>query len=101
MSTQPRGRSKEARPRVGILAPTHNIATSLAQELGITNHVPLSPRSLLHSRGTHLSALLVDETLWPMQPDVAEALVPTLSRTGGYILRVLRVDPKAKARPRP
>jgi hypothetical protein len=91
-----KSRSPEDFPQVGILACSRNIAASLAQELGIKRPVMISPRCMARIRGQSLSVLVVDEELWPLAHDVESAVLPALSRSGGYILRMLRVDPRKR-----
>jgi hypothetical protein len=75
------------------MASTLSLASSLARELGISNHIPVAPTALTRVRGSRLSAVLVDEALWPLNPIVEDTLLPCLAKEKGYILRVLRVDP--------
>lgn len=97
MSRRPlQHRTTEKLPRVGVLAPTNNLATSLAQELGISSPLALSPRSLQRGRGCTLSALIVEDSMWPMDMATAEALIPCLQAEGGYVFHARRIDPKRK-----
>lgn len=86
-------------PPVGVLAMTTNIAKTLAHELGIKNAYALSPKSVVGgaARGWQLQSLLVDDSAWPLHPDVAKDLLPALRDSGGYIMKIQRFDPKKKA----
>jgi hypothetical protein len=90
---------KTATP-VGVLASTRNLAETLARELRITHPVVLSPRSVRDGalRGVNLTVLLVDSSVWPIDPLVATAVLPALERTLGYILRLDRIDPQVARR---
>jgi hypothetical protein len=97
MTSQPiKSRTKDRLPRVGVLALSKSIAQSLARELGLSNPVLLSPQGVSSGsgRGVNLSALIVEDTLWPMRQDVAAALLPCLSRDRGYILKLSRIEPR-------
>lgn len=99
MTTMPsKHRNEDRLPRVGVFAITKVIATSLARELGIARPIFFSPKAFSNGRGVALSALLVDEEVWPLEPDVAAAMMPCLAREKGYILRVMRMDPHTKNR---
>jgi hypothetical protein len=89
-------RTKERLPQVGVLAPTAGLATSLAQELGISRPMTFSPRSLTRARGVRLSALIVEDSCWPMPREVAAALIPCLQAEGGYVFHARRIDPIRK-----
>jgi hypothetical protein len=92
-------RTHDRLPQVGILAGTKTLANSLAQELGITRPVTLSPKALASARGINLSALVVDEMLWPLNVTICEALLPCLAKERAYIMVMVRVDPKIKRGP--
>lgn len=89
-------RSADDQPKVGILAPTANLATSLAQELGISRPVALSPRSLNRVRGIQLSSLIVEDSLWPLDSATAASVLPCLARSRGYMFHARRIDPTRK-----
>lgn len=82
-------------PPVGVLAVTQNVARSLANELNINSAVCLSPTST-SGRGVSLSALLVDESAWPMTEVTKRNLLPCLAQYQGYVLRLSRHDPKKR-----
>jgi hypothetical protein len=90
-----RNRTRDRLPHVGVLAATKYLATSLAQELGIARALALSPDGIKRGagRGTLLSALLVDEGVWPLDQELQDVLLPALGPEKGYILRMQRVDP--------
>lgn len=83
------------RPPVGVIAKTQNLAACLAQELGISKPVLLSPKTILEGkcRGTHLRTLLVDDSAWPLSEMVQQAVLPCLHWHMGYVRRVGRIDP--------
>lgn len=93
-----KNRTKERLPQVGVLAATKHLAQSLARELGIVRPLPLGLEGVKRGtgRGTHLSALVVDEGVWPLDQQVQDALMPALGVTKGYILRMQRVDPQQR-----
>jgi hypothetical protein len=92
-TTAIKNRTRDKMPRVGILAPTKNLAASWGRELGIQRVVALSPTSHA-ARGTNLAALVVDESLWPLNAEMEAALLPTLAWEHGYIYRMMRMDPR-------
>lgn len=96
-TTAIKNRTKDKLPRVGILAPTKNLAASWGRELGIMRAVALSPAAHATGRGTQLAALVVDESLWPLDEEVRAALLPCLAWEHGYIFRMTRVDPREEA----
>ena len=81
-------------PPVGVLAKTQNLARSFAREWGIKVSVPFSPVSEIPDEEIHLSALLVDESAWPLNAETRKKLMPLLERHGGYIIKMCRFDPK-------
>lgn len=97
-TTAIKNRTRDKLPRVGILAPTKNFAASWGRELGIQRALALSPTA--HGgKGVHLAALIVDESLWPLNKEIEAALLPTLAREHGYIFRMMRVDPREETQP--
>lgn len=88
--------TKDAKPKIGILAPSANLATSLAQELGISCHLALSPNCLRKVRGVPLSALIVEDSMWPLSLTAVHDLLPALEKMGGYIFHARRIDPNPK-----
>lgn len=78
-------------PPVGVFAATEVIARSLIRELGIKNAVGIG--RLSNIRGFHLSAILVDNSAWPLTKENRQELLPCLAKEQGYILHVKRYDP--------
>jgi hypothetical protein len=98
-TTAIKNRTHDRMPRIGILASTKHIANSWGRELGIQRAVALSPAAHATGRGVQLSALIVDEALWPLDDEVRGALLPTLAWEHGYVFRLMRVDPREDVQP--
>lgn len=79
-------------PPVGVLARTVHIARTLAQDLSISTPKLMSPRSIKggYIRGHHLSALVVEDSCWPLDEELQEDLRPVLAGGLGYIMSVTR-----------
>ena len=99
MSSQPIGHT---RPPVGILAPTVSLAESLARELHITKPVKLSPDTIKKGKlhGQQLGAMLVDESVWPLDPAIMSSVLEALAHSLGSVLLMVGRMNTTRRRPK-
>lgn len=77
--------------KVGVLAQNRERAQALIEELQLTEGQALGTSSY-GGRGCSFSALLVDESAWPMTEDQRSSLLPALDHTNGQVYRIERVS---------
>lgn len=83
------------RPPVGVIAPSVTLAESLARELHIAKPVKLSPNTIKKGAlgGKQLGTVLVEDSVWPLDPVVMGSVLEALAKhLGSVLLVVARID---------